>query len=305
MTTCKLLAFPVFVVALSSALFAEQRCPRNLASVPPRVVANALFVISVRINQSGPFDFMVDTGSQITIVDPALASQLSLRTEGTVGLVTAVDLQAAPASTLNTMEVGLHVVERVPVAILDLGQIRAADPRIRGILGENFLEHFDLLIDYRHKLLCLDEPNRMQSEIKGERIPLVRSKHAEDDLPFTHRLVVSVHLSGTGRKQILLQLDSGSNVPIIYSGNEESEWTLLWYARLRRSGLSDPQAAFAPLPPQNMRLGSYTLNKIPFVTPAHSMSGVSNREEDGILPTMLFQRVYFNNSARYVVFEPK
>jgi hypothetical protein len=57
---------------------AEEHCPRNIASVTPRVVARALIVIPVKINQSGPFDFMVDTGSQLTIVDPALASQLGL-----------------------------------------------------------------------------------------------------------------------------------------------------------------------------------------------------------------------------------
>jgi hypothetical protein len=77
---------------------AESHCPGNIASVRPRIVARALIVIPVKINGSGPFDFMVDTGSQLTVVDPALASQLDLKLQGTVGLVaTANYLQASVA----------------------------------------------------------------------------------------------------------------------------------------------------------------------------------------------------------------
>ncbi len=40
------------------------------------------------INHTGPFDFMVDTGSQLNVIDPRLAAQLNLKSQGTVGLVT-------------------------------------------------------------------------------------------------------------------------------------------------------------------------------------------------------------------------
>jgi hypothetical protein len=49
---------------------AESHCPGSVASVTPRFVQHAIIVIPVRVNQAGPFDFMVDTGSQITIIDP-------------------------------------------------------------------------------------------------------------------------------------------------------------------------------------------------------------------------------------------
>jgi hypothetical protein len=38
----------------------------------------------VGINQRGPFDFMVDTGSQVTVIDPSLAAQLELKPQGEV-----------------------------------------------------------------------------------------------------------------------------------------------------------------------------------------------------------------------------
>jgi hypothetical protein len=191
------------------------------------------------------------------------------------------------------------------VAVQDLRQIQAADSRIRGVLGENFLAHFDLLIDYRHKLFCLDDANLMQGEMRGERIPLVMAKHIENHLPFTQRLVISVRLSDAGKRQILLQLDSGSDGPIIYAGNKELEAPLLRHATLQGNDVSKAQQAFALLPPQDVLLGTHILNRIPFVTPVHAAEDIPAREEDGILPTVLFQRVYINNSEHYVVFDPR
>lgn len=127
--------------------------------------------------------------------------------------------------------------------VLDLRQIRAADPRIGGVLGENFLTHFDLLIDYPHKLLCLDEAGLMQGNLRGEHVPLVAAKHPENELPFTEPLVVSVHLSDAGSRSILLQLDSGSDGPIIYAGNKELEQPLLKRATLRGNEASEAQKA--------------------------------------------------------------
>jgi hypothetical protein len=66
------------VTATSVSLHAAARCPGNIVNVIPRLVAGALIVIPAKINQSGPFDFMVDTGSQTTVIDPSLALHLNL-----------------------------------------------------------------------------------------------------------------------------------------------------------------------------------------------------------------------------------
>ena len=54
-----------------SALHAEPRCPGNVASLALRRIQDDLIVVRVRINRTGPYDFLVDTGSQITTIDPA------------------------------------------------------------------------------------------------------------------------------------------------------------------------------------------------------------------------------------------
>jgi hypothetical protein len=282
----------------------ESHCPGNIASVTPRFVALALIVIPVKVNQQGPFDFMVDTGSQVTIVDPSLAAELSLKRQGTVGLVSTASYAHATISVLDSLEAGFQTVEHPLSIVQDLGQIKAADPRIRGVLGEDFLAHFDMFIDYRHKKLCLDASPVMRNKIRGERISFVRQVQTEGELAFAQRLVVAVHLSGAGSKRILLQLDSGSDGPILYQNRGESRLVLLDHATPRSGASSAAQRAFADLPPQEMRLGARIVSQVPFVTPVNVEYDLPTRDEDGLLPTVLFQRVFISGAGHYVILDP-
>ena len=302
-SSCALLATAFAFASLSS--HAEARCPGNVTGLRTRIVAGALLVIPVKVNQSGTFDFMVDTGSQLNVIDPALAAQLQLKSRGTVGLVATAAYSRAPVGILDSFQAGSQLVLRPLVVIQDLGPIQAADPRIRGVLGENFLAHFYLLIDYSRRLLCLDEAKLMEKSLRGERLPLVTSKHPGTDLPFSQRLVVSVNLSDTGPRPILLQIDSGSDGPILYAGNRELEQPLLNRAKLQGPEVSDARRAFAVLPPQDMRVGGRIVRKVPFVTPASGSKDIPDREEAGILATVLFQRVYVSHSDRVVIFDPR
>jgi hypothetical protein len=299
-----LLVSVILATVTLPALPAESHCPAGIASVTPRFVQRALIVIPVRINQKGPFDFMVDTGSQVTVIDPSLAAELGLKPQGKVGLVTVASYVHASITVPDTLEAASHVVEKPLVVVQNLGPIQVADPRIRGVLGENFLAHFDLLIDYAHKLLCLDGTGAMRESVRGERIPLVASQNPEGEVPFTDRLVIPVHLSGAGNRKILLQLDSGSDGLILSAGIEANS-ALLKQATLQGSGVSKAQRAFAVLPLQDMRIGSRTLSHVYFVTPVSVEQNVPTMEADGLLPTVLFQRVFISGSDHYVVFDPK
>jgi Aspartyl protease len=300
---CVFLATAFAFASISSQ--AETRCPGDIEGLRPRIVAGALLVIPVMINQTGPFDFMVDTGSQLNVIDPTLVAQLNLKSQGTVGLVATAAYSRASFGVLDSLQAGSRLVLKPLVVVHDLGSIQAADPRIRGVLGENFIAHFDVLIDYGRRLLCLDEAKLLEKDLRGERIPLVLSKHPEADLPFSQRLVVSVNLSDTGTRPILLQLDSGSDGPILYASRRELEQLLLKQAKLQGPTGSDALRAFAVLPPQDMKLGGHTVRKIPFVTPASGSQNVPDREEDGILATVMFQRVFISHSDRFVIFNPR
>lgn len=293
------------IPATSVASKAEAHCPGGVAGLHPRIVAGALLVIPVKVNKSGPYDFMVDTGSQLNVIDPALAAQLNLKSQGTVGLVETAAISQSSVGVLDSLWAGSQEVAKPLAAIQDLGPIQAADPRIRGVLGENFLAHFDVMFDYSRGLLCLDQAKLMEGELHGERIPLLPSKHPESEVPFAERLVISVFLSDTGIRPILLQIDSGSDGPILYRGKKELEEPLLKRANLQGPEVGDARRAFAVLPPQDMTLGSRVVRKVPFVTPSYAALNAPDRDEDGILATVLFQRVYVSHSDHFIIFDPK
>jgi hypothetical protein len=287
------------------ALPAESHCPAGIASVAPRFVQHALIVIPIRINQKGPFDFIVDTGSQLTVVDPSLAVELALKPQGTVGLVSVASIAQAYAIVLDRLEAGSKVVEKSAAVVQDLRQIQVADPRIRGVLGESFLAHFDLLVDYPRKLLCLDETGAMRDSVRGERIPFVRPRHPEDEFSFMERLLISVRLSRTNRP-ILLQLDSGSDGPILYPGSTHPEvQALLHSATLQGANATSAQRAFAVMPPQNIQIGNRILSRVSFVAPLSIAKDLPTRLEDGLLPTVLFQRVFISGGDHFAIFDSK
>jgi hypothetical protein len=73
-----------------------------------------------------------------------------VKSQGKVALVATSSVFQASIVVLDSLEAGSPNVAKSLAAVQDLGPIQAADRRIRGVLGENFLTHFDVLIDYPH-----------------------------------------------------------------------------------------------------------------------------------------------------------
>ena len=119
----QLLAAVSLALVILPAVEAEPRCPGNIASVTPRLVQHALIVIPVKINQAGPFDFMVDTGSQVTVIDPSLAAELNLKAQGRVGLVSVANF-AGFHSRSGYLEAGSHVVANLSPWSRTFGRFR-------------------------------------------------------------------------------------------------------------------------------------------------------------------------------------
>src|SRR5277367_3200808 len=141
MTFVKILVYAGLTLSVVPTAYASHQCPGNIDSLHPRMLEHSMIVVSVRVNQSGPYDFLVDTGAQISTIDASLAAALHLKAEGTTG-VSGVATHSRTAYThIDSVEVGGHSIANSLAVIEDLPQLEAEDPRIRGILGDNFLEH--------------------------------------------------------------------------------------------------------------------------------------------------------------------
>ena len=115
-----------------------------------------VWVATVVLNGEWRARFLVDTGSSVTIVAPALAASLGLlRSVGPgVELQTVAGLTAGPAARLASLRVGDAELRDVPVVVHDPG------PEMDGILGNSFLGRYHLTLDGYRRLLHLQPPSR-------------------------------------------------------------------------------------------------------------------------------------------------
>ena len=288
-----------------SALHAESSCPGNVTSSALRRIQGDHIIVRVRINRTGPYDFLLDTGSQITTIDSVLASDIHLRFEGTTG-VSGVRTQSRSAfAFLDLIEVGSHSVPQSLAVIQNIAALKAADPHIRGILGENFLARFDLLIDNRQQILCLDESRTLAQAVKGEHIPLEQPHGPRDDMPFTRPMIVSVRLTTADVTPVLLRLDSGSNVALLYAARPRPlRASVVSRAPVLKRVVNGVEQAFAVLPAQDFLVGACPVRQVSFAIPINGVGSGPSPREDGLLPTAAFKRVFISYSENYAALDP-
>ena len=303
MTNSRGFASLVLAATAVSTLTAETHCPGNVASLPFRLVNHHQIIVSVSINQTGPYSFLVDTGAETTEIDPALASELHLKVHGATK-IEGVGFEASVSyAQVDLLEAGSHSVINQNVLVYELSNLQSAGLSIRGILGEDFLEHFDVLIDNGHNLLCLDESGAMRTAVKGQHIALVTPSPAADGPAPRHSLLVVARLSD-GTRPVRLWLDSGSNVPFLYNPSGYLAQRVSQTTPLQGVGANAAQQSFTALAPQDVKIGSLELSNVSFVAPQGGKKSSNATEFDGILATELFRRVFINHTDRFAVLDP-
>ncbi len=300
MTSFRAFASLILSTAIVSTLSAETRCPGNVASLSFRTVNRHQMIVPVSINHAGPFNFLLDTGTQMTMIDPDLAAALHLETAGTAEVASVGTQAIATFAQVERIEAGSHSIANHKVLVYDLANLQATGLGIQGVLGEDFLEQFDVLIDNGHNLLCLDDATAMRAEIKGSRILL--QSQAPDGTDRARSLIVVARVSD-GRRPVRLKLDSGSNVNFLYNTAEYMALGLFRGAALQ-GGSGGSQKAFMALPLQDVKIGAVELNKIPFITLVGAQKNTHTSEFDGLLTTGQFKRVFICHADHYAVLDP-
>jgi hypothetical protein len=286
---------------LSSAAYAAAHCPGNVASVHARHVAQYLNVVGVSINHTGPYPFLLDTGAQITSMDPALARELQLKARVAAAVFGVASQETAAIAQVDDMQVGEQGIPHSEVAIQPLSRLREVDSTIRGVLGGDFLSHFDVLIDQGNNLLCLGKAGEMRSHLHGEQLALAMP-HAEHGAASTEPLIIPVRLSGMSDRPLLLLLDSGANAPFLWRVSEAFQMPST-ASQANISTRQNAAPAFTVTPPQVMRVGGLLIHQISFATPSSSGREAPANGIDGLLPTAQFRRVYIDYIHRFVVLE--
>ena len=256
-----------------------------------RLVHDTLVVVSVMAGEEGPFDFVLDTGADTTIVDPSIAPKLSLAPLGGVQQTTLAGVQTLARGSIRTLSAGPVHVENLPVLVQDLAELRKMDSHIEGIAGQNFLSHFNYLLDYRKHLVRIELASEIRDAIEGDQVPMETIES---------RMIVDSEAQSRGRAKLRLLLDSGANSVVLMRAASQT-----LNLPTQEKGLevtSSGQVGLKVGRVHVLTIGSQQFHDIAVALPA---SEPAERIGDGLLPTDLFQALYVNNREGFVVFNPR
>lgn len=109
------------------------------------------FTLPVLVNGTGPFDFMIDTGSEATAVTPEIRTASGLTPAGTATLVGMASRREVDLVDVGRIEFGNNSYTNFAAPVL-LRENVGAD----GIIGLDALQDFRVLIDFRKQTIAVE-----------------------------------------------------------------------------------------------------------------------------------------------------
>jgi predicted aspartyl protease len=288
---CTLFHLAVLLTFGAIPATAESNQPVTVAMRPYK---GARSVVAVKLNGAGPYDFMVDTGATVTVLDATLFQELGLRALGA----------SQVTSTAGATDQVLAVVQEIAVDSLSARGIAVVSMKspmagtgyygVRGILGENFLRHFDILFDNEHRRITMDAGEGLADSLAGEHLPITFPS-MPDGGENHYQPMISVMVRTYGQASLLL--DSGASSLVL----------LQWRNRLRASTSEMRlRTVNGSLPCEStndrVSLGKEIVSN--FRTLRCQSETVKPQDRRGILPTSIFRKIFISHAGSYAIINP-
>jgi predicted aspartyl protease len=275
------------LLGITSALSAE-------STIRFREINGCLIIVPLTIDGKGPFDFIIDTGSDDTAIDSDLVKELGVKPTGTVTLITAAGSREVPAGyPLENVKLGSHIVPAVKALAMNLAALKPH--KIRGIVGQNLLARFNYLLDFRRHEMTIEQGNELSGRLMGNS-KILNSKKVEG-----RWMVFVPREEGPTLKMVL---DAGANELVIYDCeklnldiDEGSFHSVKVATNLATRGFRAARLRY-------FEIGGIVLRNLTVVL-AKNGTGDEANPEDGLLPARLFNGIYFNNIEKQVVLNPE
>lgn len=119
--------------------------------------AKPLVLVDVHANGRGPFQFAIDTGTSTTAITPELAKQLGVASSPIGAATTGGAHVDVTAGTLKSFQVGGAKIDNMAVVVANFFEMlsNAVGTKLDGIVGYNFLRHYNVVFDYPNELVSL------------------------------------------------------------------------------------------------------------------------------------------------------
>jgi predicted aspartyl protease len=282
-----------YVAAVLLMLFWTAKAVANPSWVPVAIDSAGAIIVHVRINDRGPFPFLLDTGASHSVVSESLTERLKLRLVAETTVTTSTGREIRGVVRLNETSIGSARSETVLASVAPASRLAAIARGIDGIIGQDFLFSFNYTLDYRrHRLIWTDGA----STAEGTRLPLI-AQHG--------RYLVQIAVPGE-RTPMMLVPDSGANGFVMFARHGRTRMSLHAFAppdgnRFGEAGWSaqttsvhsvSGRQTVRTMMMRELRIGDVTVRDQPVAVIARD--GGDEREGDGLLPLHLFASVSFN-----------
>ena len=207
----------VLLLALSSSNVALARPEGKLPVSIPIEVADNLVYAQGRINHSRPLSVVLDTGSSLSIVAPAIARQIGLHPSGAgeaagIGHGSSQHLQFVEGARLQLgpRNSGLKV-DGQRIAILPIGYVAEAVGRpTDSFFGSNIFNNYRVTVDYEDQKATFAAPASPLLAGSTKTVPI----KLLNDTPFVTATLVG---ADGFRVEGLFLLDSGTTASLVLS----------------------------------------------------------------------------------------
>ena len=284
--------------------------PATMPKLPPAVIDDTLAIggddinarkvrtrmtVEVRVNGTGPYKFIVDSGADSSVVGWRIARALQLPT-GTPAILNAM------TATARVERVLVEELSLGPSAIrnLELPALEERDVGGQGMIGIDALVAQRLMMDFEKRTIKVEDATRPAPRLDGEIIVTARRKRGQ-------LILTQVRAAGLPLDAVV---DTGSEITI---GNTKLRDKLIKGNRDKFVTLEVTGVTGVTIPLQvarigELKLGSVTLRNVPMAfadVPPFEVFGLS-KEPALLLGTDLletFRRVSLDFKARKVRFQ--
>lgn len=189
-------------VPTSAAIPAPDTGPTPSEAVPESLKLaqdpTSRLTLAVKINGQGPFDFLVDTGSDRTVISRELAAALALPPGPEVVIHESVGSDPATTVLIDRLTIGNRVINHIEAPALAAKDLGAA-----GMLGVDALRNLHVVMDFKAMRMS-SSPSR--AEPLDANTVVVRGRNRLGQLILVHSSIRGV--------PVLVVVDSGSQLSV-------------------------------------------------------------------------------------------
>ena len=280
----------MWIASSALLLFATTVAAVSAHASPTRfdLLDDGSVVVPVTIGGTGPYRFVLDTGSSRTVISTRLWRTLHLPVLAKTLVVTPAGRDDAYIVRIGGLAVAGRPGVDVSAAVMPADQY-AAGQQVDGLIGQDLLATLVYTIDYDERAIVWHAPGE---RLPGHRLPLdIRN----------NRVLVSLDQHDGDSSPLRLVPDSGSDALVLFAhAQAKLRWTPRDVGVL--SSLSGSRLV-RRIEVDGLVVGSARLRD-PLAVLVDSGESVEMMG-DGLLPLNVFSRVTFNVAERYLIVETR